>query len=369
MNLFRANESGRRRTAFTLVELLVVIAIIGVLIALLLPAVQRVREAGRRAACSSNGRQLGLAIHNFLSVHRRFPRHGGRGRDETIPKSESQKSGWLITTLPYLEEAERYDKWVSGTGAAGTAANTLENGRIRAIECPSSRWAANALWGSSAIVSNWGAVFGKDTDAIWGNCAACKGPLAGNTGMDGTRMNDPPVTRDSISDGLSNTAMLGEIATHDPGTKRFLGRRVSSTTSQTRQNCVDGPGTGGGIWDSNGFSASYDHSRRPFNGLYTLVNMSFVPNTRGCGTFGSANEYEQWAGGGCAASWHPNGVHLVMADGAVRFVNDDVDCGGTTSQPTNRMAVQYATNHSAANNKGVWGAIATRADGENLKLP
>jgi prepilin-type N-terminal cleavage/methylation domain-containing protein/prepilin-type processing-associated H-X9-DG protein len=92
-----------KRRAFTLVELLVVIAIVGVLLALLLPAVQAAREAGRRASCQNNLRQLGLALHNFHGVHRVLPASGWTTAGSGNPKGKFV--GWRPLVLPYLEEA------------------------------------------------------------------------------------------------------------------------------------------------------------------------------------------------------------------------------------------------------------------------
>lgn len=97
------------RKGFTLVELLVVIAIIGILIALLLPAVQAAREAARRSQCTNNLKQLGLAIHNFHDVNNVFP----IGQ----PDDDNDNYAWGAYILPYVEQKQMYDTLVSG-GAA-----------------------------------------------------------------------------------------------------------------------------------------------------------------------------------------------------------------------------------------------------------
>ncbi len=352
LNMSHTNESGRRHAAFTLVELLVVIAIIGVLIAILLPAVQRVREAARRSACSGNGKQIGLAIHNFLSAHGRFPYQGsfwgGAGADVSDPLIKSKATGsvnsWIVVILPYLEETERYDLWMGGAALG----NSLNKGPIRPIECPSSGWAASAHGRSTyPVVSNWGSVYGRDQSANTGIFRGGFGKML-------------PSERDDVTDGLSNTAMLGEIATHDKETKKFL--YSTDRSGARRDQCLTAT-----VFEGDGRG----HGLAPLNGPNVRVNMSFIPNSRMCGTAWTTNkDLETSHRGTCVASWHPGGAHVIMGDGGVKFVNEDVDCGGTSSEPDNPWAVLWGTDHSKpANDKGVWGAIATRAGGESERLP
>src|SRR6188474_2683919 len=95
------------RRAFTLVELLVVIAIIGVLVALLLPAVQAAREAARRMSCSNNLKQLSLALHNYEDTHKTLPPAG----------IDSNQMSWTVLLLPYMEQKPLYDQFNFNKGA------------------------------------------------------------------------------------------------------------------------------------------------------------------------------------------------------------------------------------------------------------
>ncbi|HEV3023411.1 MAG TPA: DUF1559 domain-containing protein, partial [Pirellulales bacterium] len=96
-----------KRTAFTLVELLVVIAIIGILIALLLPAVQAAREAARRAQCTNNLKQLGIALHNYHDIYKRFPI--GYATDFYLPDIQWERGGAMVRLLQFCEQKQLYD--------------------------------------------------------------------------------------------------------------------------------------------------------------------------------------------------------------------------------------------------------------------
>ena len=113
----RSRQNNRtRRSGFTLIELLVVIAIIGVLVSLLLPAVQQAREAARRTQCRNNLKQVGLALHNFHDTHGAFP-PARLLLDGPIPANDfatvlgSDEPSWLVRLLPFLEETTQYDQW------------------------------------------------------------------------------------------------------------------------------------------------------------------------------------------------------------------------------------------------------------------
>lgn len=141
---------------FTLVELLVVIAIIGVLIALLLPAVQAAREAGRRMQCSNNLKQIGLAIHNYESANGAFPAGNSAIKGSSLGPYTST---WTIDILPYMEKQALYDTWVrtnANGGIAETWANENQQLRETIVEgylCPSDEvddllgipWKGNAI--------------------------------------------------------------------------------------------------------------------------------------------------------------------------------------------------------------------------------
>jgi len=134
----------QRTRGFTLVELLVVIAIIGVLVALLLPAVQAAREAARRTSCTNNQKQLGIALHNHHDTFGRFPPGSANDRTPfgTHATGAGWGSGWKVYLLPYIEQSSIYNQMVfDGTNSGYThAANMALVNRVTipAYRCPSS---------------------------------------------------------------------------------------------------------------------------------------------------------------------------------------------------------------------------------------
>jgi prepilin-type N-terminal cleavage/methylation domain-containing protein/prepilin-type processing-associated H-X9-DG protein len=211
----------RRRTAFTLIELLVVIAIIAVLIGLLLPAVQRVREAAARAKCQNNLKQLGLAIHNYASAN-----------GEQMPDSHRYTFplyGWVVKLLPYIERGDLYSKydatveWCSPVNAAVVA------DPINVVLCPSAPEQNRMSVGSqtvtlangstqtdnvNAAVSDYNAIFGITLDLIPAVISASY-PRYGAMPID-ENMNGQIVVYKrkltEIPDGTSTTMLVAEAA-------------------------------------------------------------------------------------------------------------------------------------------------------------
>jgi len=201
----------RRRCAFTLVELLVVIAIIGVLVALLLPAIQAAREAARRTECINNLKQLGLAIHNYHDTHKALPMNN---RPNPVPNSNG--FSWIVASLPYMEQNTLYDQLdfnVPLIDSTRSNNRTLINTPIEALLCPS-----DPTPGVRSDLANWWAYPGAN--AMGSDRTAGVSCYKGFAGPD-TWDTDPPdalferqprrpVLLRDILDGTSNVLATGE---------------------------------------------------------------------------------------------------------------------------------------------------------------
>jgi prepilin-type N-terminal cleavage/methylation domain-containing protein/prepilin-type processing-associated H-X9-DG protein len=306
-----SHQSGRQRAGFTLIELLVVIAIIGVLVALLLPAVQMAREAGRRASCVSNMKQLGIGLHTFHDVNGRFP----AGRDPwPTPFAPHAR------LLPFLEQANLQNlidySQPTSTGVNANAATVT----VPLFQCPSDG-ASGRVAGSNFAGTNYVGNVGtgvNDGDYVTG---------------DGVFLLNRKIGFRDLIDGSSNTAAFSESIIGDgqtiPVTPKRQAVQLAGSTPTSPGNCTSGPYTGnrGDRWINGGY-------------LATLYNHHFTPNSASWDCLNAANNF----GLKGARSYHPGGVNVLRCDGSVSFVSDNIDL----------LA---------------WRAFATRAGGEVLETP
>jgi prepilin-type N-terminal cleavage/methylation domain-containing protein len=222
-----------RRRGFTLVELLVVIAIIGMLIALLLPAVQAAREAGRRTQCTNNLRQLGIAVHNYHDTNNALP----PVQSNTSWGGWEWSWSWITLVLPYMEGGSTYNQinWMFplndnsnlAPGATKTNLALVRDFRMPGLLCPTKHGPGHTIndWYGTAPsqTSDYATVAVGIGSDWWGSSGS------GNNGMlnfpsQGAAVGATPTGRTirsattfgSVSDGLSNTALFGEKATDPP---------------------------------------------------------------------------------------------------------------------------------------------------------
>ena len=298
----------RRRSAFTLIELLVVIAIIGVLIALLLPAVQSAREAARRAQCTNNLKQLGLALHNYHDTLGVFP----LGRMTSSTNSFSP----MARILPFVEQgnvasALNFDlPW--STPANGTAAAA----RLGLLLCPSDTAATPDAWGGTNYRSNEGT-----SVAMWHGVSDTAGVNASIPPPNGLFFAALRCKAADVRDGLSNTAAFSEhvlgdfdnaVATQEADT--FWPQTYPATPDEAVQLCR------AMNWRDVAYQRVSDVGAPWIYGYHSTTSYwhSGPPNSRSC-MFPPSRIMT------VANSRHPGGVNVGLADGSVRFVKDSVD--------------------------------------------
>jgi prepilin-type N-terminal cleavage/methylation domain-containing protein/prepilin-type processing-associated H-X9-DG protein len=302
------------RRAFTLIELLVVIAIIGILIALLLPAVQKVREAANRAKCTSNLHQIGLALHNYHDEMGTFP----NARD-TYPLAFSPHAH----LLPYLEQDNLY-RTIDFTGADG-ATSTYKGVNAQPAETPVAVFSCPSDFGS--VPGGNGATAGVTFGGT--NYVSCTGTGASSSGVtngdyvssDGVFRLVPggPTAIKDITDGTSNTAAFSEstygsgLAAQSPAPSPqdplLLATDIngSAMDPDTCTQTTTYTGQRGDRWINGGYlSTAYNHYLAPNSPILDCLN--------------TANNY----GLKTARSRHSGGVNLLLCDGSVRFVTNAV---------------------------------------------
>ncbi|NQT39361.1 MAG: DUF1559 domain-containing protein [Planctomycetes bacterium] len=292
----------RAHRGFTLVELLVVIAIIGILIGLLLPAVQAVRAAARRLQCSNNLKQLGLGILNYETAHRVFPSgeihgtnrdqgyQGWNGKDHC--NWDGQVGIWMNLIFPHIEQKAAHDKLEFGVWPQYASQNNREVMQQQFAEflCPSDSY--------TGLTTNWGAG-GAENRARICHYYAVNGSVEGSNlaHSDGTTsyshcnahnglfFNDSRIAMRDVLDGTSHTALLCES----------WGRIWPDHAAPTN------PPPGYPAYESS----------RGMN-LHTAVYFDWTPNS---------NHTNPWK----ANSFHAGGVHVAFADGSVHFVTDTIE--------------------------------------------
>jgi prepilin-type N-terminal cleavage/methylation domain-containing protein/prepilin-type processing-associated H-X9-DG protein len=331
------NTRPRTRGGFTLVELLVVIAIIGVLVALLLPAVQAAREAARRMQCGNNLKQISLAMHNYHDTHKTFPMTTGWGWYWGGAYYFSDK----VALLPYLERSPEYQRllppYIDGGNGAYHATWFHGNpqslsGRLPVFNCPSNANALHGGPGNHTYSINRGTSHNAPHDVSGAGYAGEGRPNgiawyrhAHEPGWPA----EPPVTFGAITDGTSNTAAYSEFVIEkwwgnisNDRTKwrsQVYNWSSGSSTAEVRQNCLNqtalNDAGGGRIMRGSSWSWSFVG----VGGAYSHIMM---PNEKSCHSWEG-----DWYGSNAmaATSEHPAGVNVALADGSVRFVSETVD--------------------------------------------
>jgi len=424
-----AHDGFRCKNAFTLVELLVVIAIIGMLIALLLPAVQAAREAARRMQCSNNLKQLALSVHNFVDSHNVFPNATFQSSlrslaTNTIPTTDQSNRVSFISChvmiLPYIEQTALWNEISSEREFAPPFPEPgieprfpfpmwrgwaiAANNRIQAFLCPSDP-ANNAttpfsqytsgpyLVGISAnITSNSYRLnrgdYPVDSWVPW--------PTRGVFGSG----DSSDFCFGGIPDGTSNTLMFSEAAIGDGSNERNIrGGMVNNNNLNwhptaapnlrvTPMEIIAYRGIGGELnnaipdgqlvranWGIGASGSRWMDGLNHYTSFFTFV----PPNGPSATFFGWWPDHRSVP---AASSFHGGGVNAALCDGSVRFITDSIDSGASNASVqymyglyNNGEVAPYPVasstqaGYTGPSLRGVWGALSTRDGGESVSLP
>lgn len=323
----------RHRNGFTLVELLVVIAIIGILIALLLPAVQAARESARRGQCVNNLKQIGIAFNNYHDVHKRLP----FGKGPSYPGGAPVYARWSqhAMLLPMVEQQALYDildfRWPPATPGMAGAINFMppysnpsgQNNvactvRVPGFLCPSDGTPPDPNWqGQNNYAANQGSWL---CDRLgWSDPNAIVSPSELQTGV---FYYLSQVSFANVLDGTTNTAFFSEklrgMGVPNPRTDLFVMPAQTSLLA-TWQTCTSISPLATPLTSKWGYSWCMGEN------CCTQYNHVAAPNQPSCGGTGFPGTMSNMAMQVSPTSNHPAGVNLCMGDGSVRFINETID--------------------------------------------
>jgi len=306
--------SERGRAGFTLVELLVVIAIIGILIALLLPAVQAAREAARRSQCSNNLKQIGLALHNYHDTYRMLP-IGVKCQNGLGTWGHS----WWIGVFPFMEQTAAAEVWentnetMAHIGLFGHTVAGLNGLRVEGALCPSSPLDPMIQpYGGWVTAATYVGISGADTDPgrinNTNNCCSYLPTCPGIVGAGGVLIPNDSVNFAKIQDGTSNVIMVAEISDwgYDP--------TANNARHDIRGSAPHGMFTG---TPGTGTPPSFSDSR-----TFNITTVRYPINTRDVTLDGICNNHGP---NNPILSAHPGGAQVLFGDGSAHFLSETLN--------------------------------------------
>jgi len=309
----------KRRDGFTLIELLVVIAIIAVLIGLLLPAVQKVREAANRMQCSNNLKQIGLAEHGYHDAYNKFTCSWDYEPPKAGVRPTAVSHSWCVYLLPYLEQTPLYNQYNFNGLAYNNPNAAVIQTSLKVFNCPTSTnqgrvysfpvpanvlpglpagilTAATSYYTAITGVRNWGTLVNPSpSEPELQDIGIRHSILRGVSQEIGPPTFSPQMGIADVRDGTSNTFMVTELA----------GR--PDVYNAQRQLIATGVNPGAGWGD--GFNGEHWPNGTSFDGNIVGNNVPVGPCLVNCSNLQSRGIY----------SFHTSGVNFLMADGSVRF--------------------------------------------------
>lgn len=334
--MFSRSSSRDARSGFTLVELLVVIAIIGILVALLLPAVQAAREAARRMSCGNNLKQLGLALHNYHDSFKTFPPGAASGGI----RNGDWGFSWFPHILPFIEQSTMHDQlfidgrhpgWADrGQSAGRVNGQNFNNIAIKSFLCPSSPLEPLGNVGRGG--------FRHTKPHYVGISGAANGNSRNQPPQfpdDGFRNNPSNQQRNccsccgSVTPGgvKSNSGIL--IGHGWGGKPRYMAAVKLSEVTDGTSNVMAVSECGDWFIEGNGQKRQVNSnhgwlmgSPQPWERMFNITTVRYPPNTKDNTLPGTGNNDGPNNG---IYSAHPGGVQATLADGSVRFIPDTID--------------------------------------------